>query len=470
MLLRKVFLPTHAPLIPLKGRPNPLILRDFPFREMRGERGQLKNLNFLLLALLLLFFLEFSNAQSRDLKYYLEHAKINSPLINKNRNESKIAALDLEQIKSILSKPEVNVEANVMLAPVVSHDNNTNHFKLAYDYADKYTGYDLASTDGGQYQAFVSVKQPLFTSSKYRVYLDKSDISHQLNENSIVLTLHEIEQLVGYQYIICLKSKIQIENSQSLIKEIDERLSILQKLVESALYKQTDLMLLQIEKQNYELTYKTFYDEYKNNLYDLNLICGINDTNWVDIQEVDFQIKADNTAHSQFLTSYKLDSLNIITEQTIHDLKYKPQLNLFANAGLNAVYLPSLNRLGLCAGVTFSWNIYDGNQQKIQREKSNINLQTLTFEKNNFVTQNTINKNKILNQINSLNQRANLAEEQINQYNKLLDVYSKELSQGEISVMDYKNFLKDITAKKQENLLLRMEKHALINAYNYWNY
>jgi len=36
--------------------------------------------------------------------------------------------------------------------------------------------------------------------------------------------------------------------------------------------------------------------------------------------------------------------------------------------------------------------------------------------------------------------------------------------------MDFKNLLKDITAKKQDYLLLRMEKLLLINSYNYWNY
>lgn len=410
------------------------------------------------------------NAQTRDLNYFIEQAKANSPLINKNKSQNKLADLDLKQIKSALSKPEVNLEGSVLLAPIISHDNNVTRFRLAYDNVNKYYGYDQASTDGGQYQAVVSVKQPLFTSSKYRIYADKADISRQVNENEIVLTTHEIEQLVSNQYIICLKSKMQTQNSQALLKEMDEQLPMMQKLVESAIYKQTDLMLLQIERKNYEQAIKNTEAEYKNNIYDLKLICGINDTNIIDIQDANFQLRTENATRSQFLTSFWLDSLNILTEQTINDIKYKLQLNLFTNAGLNAIYLPTLNRLGLCAGLTLSWNIYDGNQQKIQKEKSGINLQTLAFEKKSFVTQNEINKHKILSQIASLNQRVMAAEAQINQYDKLQEVYSKELSQGEISVMDYKNFTRDVAAKKQENVLLKMEKLALINTYNYWNY
>jgi outer membrane protein TolC len=423
-----------------------------------------------ILLILLLFLPGVLIAQQRDLNFYLEQAKINSPLINKNKNENKIAELDLRQIRSILSKPEVNLEANVLLAPIISHDNNSNHFELTSDGADNYNGYDLALTDGGHYQAYVSVKQPLLTGSQYKIYSNKADISQQINENSIALTIHELEQLVSYQYILCLKSSKQREISFDLVEELKNQLLIMQKLVENAIYKQTDLMLLQIEYQSYEFEYWTFQTEYKNNLYDLNLICGINDKNLVDVQEINFQLKSDILANSQFLTSYKLDSLNIITEQSINELKYKPQISLFADAGLNAAYLPSFNRLGFSSGIAFSWNIFDGNQREIQREKSTINLQTIGFEKKNFITQNDIYKNKILNQINSLDQRLKIIEEQINQYDQLYNAYQKEFSQGEVSVIDFKNVLKDIFAKKQESLLLKMDKQLLINSYNYWNY
>jgi hypothetical protein len=36
--------------------------------------------------------------------------------------------------------------------------------------------------------------------------------------------------------------------------------------------------------------------------------------------------------------------------------------------------------------------------------------------------------------------------------------------------MDFKNLMKDIAAKKQEIIQLKMEKQLLINAYNYLNY
>jgi len=423
---------------------------------------------FLILMISLLIVFKITNAQQRNLNFFLEKAKITSPLIQKNKNDTKIIELDLKQTERILKNPEINLESNVLFAPIITHTNNTNRLDITSAGADNYSGYDLGITNGGQYQAFVSLKQPLLGSMNYKVYSQKSDISHK--QNATTMTIHEIEQLVGYQYILCLKSKAQLKNAEIVQKQLDEQLSIMKKLVEQAVYKQSDLMLLQIERQNLELSNKSFEDDYKNNMYDLNLLCGIKDSAEVDIQYLNLQLKPESLSDSQFLASYKLDSLGIIADQSISELKYKPQLSAFANAGLNAVNVPTFNRLGFSAGLTFSLNLYDGNQRKLEKEKSSMNINTLQFEKNHFITQREINKDKIKSQLKSLDERRLILENQLSQYDKLYKVYENELSQGLVSVMDFKNLLKDITTKKQDYLLQEMEKQLLVNSYNYWNY
>jgi len=425
---------------------------------------------FILALIFLLFLSGIIYPQQRDLNYFLERARNTSPLIQKNKNDNKILDLDLQQTERILKNPEINLESNILFAPIITHTGTSNRLDITSAGADNYSGYDLGITNGGQYQAFVSLKQPLLENMNYKVYSKKSDISRKRNENSTTMTIHEMEQLVAYQYILCLKSKAQLKNSEIMQKQLDEQLNILKRLVENAAYKQSDLMLLQIEKQNLELNTKSFEDDFKNNLYDLNLLCGIKDTAEVDIVEIDLQLRTETSSGSQFMTSYKLDSLNIVVDQSISELKYKPQLSAFANAGLSAVNIPAFNRLGFSAGLTFSWNLYDGNQRKLEREKSNVNINTLQFEKSHFITQQEINKAKIKSQIKSLDEREVILGNQLIQYDKLYKVYENELSQGLVSVMDFKNLLKDITTKKQEYLLQKMEKQLLVNSYNYWNY
>ena len=422
------------------------------------------------LNILFLFFSTFCNAQTHDLNYYLEQAKVNSPLINKANNSNKLITLDLQRVKSILYKPVINVEGNLMFAPIISHDNNENKFQWVSEGADSYTGYDLAISDGGQYQAFVSVKQPLFLGKTYKTFSNQAEIQKEINSNNITLTVHELEQLVSRQYILCELSKQQSEISKSLLDELNDQVKIMEKLVEHAVYKQTGLMLMQIEHENFKIEYEKYVSEYKRNLSDLNLLCGISDTNTVKIEYIDLKIKPDTFTYSQFLNKYKLDSLNVLAQQNIFNRKYIPKVSLFANAGMVAVYLPSFNRFGFSTGVNFSWNIFDGHQKRIQSNKTMVELQTIEFEKQIFIKNHNTNKEKYLNLIKTIDKQMSIVKNQLKEYEKLIKLYNMELPQGQVSIMDVKNIIRDISAKKQESLQLKMQKQMLINSYNYWNF
>ncbi|MDM8160078.1 TolC family protein [Labilibaculum sp. K2S] len=410
------------------------------------------------------------NAQTRNLNYYLDQAKRNSPLIHKSRNESLLLDLDLKQVRAVLRQPEISIESNVLLAPIISHDNNSSHLQLISNGSENYNGYDLSSTDGGQYQAGISIKQPINSRFKIQSYSKNTDINKRINENNIDLTIHELEFLIGSQYLLCLKAKQQVQNSLALENQIGEQVSVMQHLVETAVYKQSNLMLLQIEQSNFEADRKMFQSEYKNDLYDLNLLCGIQDTSNVDIQDVSLVLESNMKGEQKFLKSYRLDSLNILSEQQIYNLRYKPQFYFYANAGLNAVYQPSFDRLGFSAGLSLSWTIFDGHQSRLQERKTEVNLNTIEFEKNNVISHADIRKCKIMAQIESLEQRVNVISQQLEKYDILVDTYNNELSIGEMSIMDLKNLLRDVAVKRNEMVTFTMERQALINTYNYWNY
>ncbi len=409
-------------------------------------------------------------AQQHDLDFYIEQAKNNSTLIHQNQNEKQLVQLDMEQIRKIYSKPEITVDASVLFAPIISRDNGSKQFRLVSKDAQRYTGYDLAGTDGGQYLGTVSVTQGLFNNKKIETYKDKTEIQKRISDNNIELTEHELENAVRHQYLLCLKSRRQADNNLELIKEVESEISLMNELVQHAIYKQSDLKILEITRQNYEQNYETYNAEYRDNIYNLNLLCGVDEGADVEVEPVEFQLNKNAVANSRFLTSYYLDSLAIIADLKINELKYQPQVNWFANAGMNAVYIPSFNRLGFSTGATFNLTLFDGNQRKTELQKSQINLENLQFDKQQTKIQNRIQRNFTMDKLNSLDKRISLTDSQLVQYNDLLNMYKSLLAQGDISVMDYSYMLKDISEKKQEKLLFEMEKQMVINAYNYWNY
>ncbi len=427
-------------------------------------------MKFFLLHTYLLLFAITANAQTRNLDYYQKQAQNNSPLIKSAKNKNKLLQLDIQNVKAVLSKPAVSLKGNLLFAPIIAHDNNKNQFQWITETADSYTGYDLGYSDGGQYQATVSLKQPLFTAETYKAYSKQADIQTQLNINEIELTKHELEMLVNRQYFLCLLAKKQAQISKSLSDELDNQLQITEKLVEHALYKQIDLMLMKIEIENYKSEYEKYLSEYTENLQDLNLICGINNSDSTDIEDVTILAKPDAISDSHFSDTFRLDSLSVLAKQSVFDRQYRPQVNLVADAGMNAVYLPSFDRFGFAVGINFTWTVFDGNQKDIQHKKSLIELQNIEYQKQNFTTTQNINKQKYLTKIQAAETQINIIKNQLAAYEKLIKLYQLELSNAQISITDFNNIIRDISEKKQEKLRLEIQKQLLINSYNYWNY
>lgn len=408
-------------------------------------------------------------AQS-NLEYYISTAQQNSPLINDTKNMSAVNALELERLKAIYRKPQVGVTAGYLFSPIISTDNNKTTVRLNADNATNYYGYDLANSNGGLYQAMLNVTQPLFNGKSYKTASELYTVASQISDNTTKLTEHDLEKFVTDQYILCLQDLKQIEFSELMIDLLNDQKDILTKLVQSSIYKQSDLMLLMIESQTTEAQLTTFKANYYRDLMDLNILSGINDTKLVQIEPIELVLNTDKS-QSAFLEKYRLDSLNLIAQQRVLNLKYKPQLNFFANTGLSAVYAPTVpNRFGFSAGLSFSYNFFDGNQKSINRNKALLLTQTVSFYKSNFVTQNTLRKSKIITELASYTDRLAIAEEQLKEYKLLLNSYKMEIVSGELSIINYVAILKNMVLIQRDYTLLLSQKQSLINTYNYWNW
>lgn len=180
-----------------------------------------------------------------------------------------------------------------------------------------------------------------------------------------------------------------------------------------------------------------------------------------------------NTARetSHFLEKYKLDSTNLIAQQNSFETKYLPQINLFGNSGLNAVYAPTIpSRIGFSAGLSLSYPLSDGGQKKLNREKINVQQNAVAFNREIFESQNQVRKAKILNELASYSSKIEIAEQQLNDYQTLLESYKKEILSGQLTIINYLSVLKNMAAAQRDYILLYSQQQTLINTYNYWNW
>lgn len=405
-----------------------------------------------------------------NLSYYKLAAKKNSPLINDNNNQNKANQLEVKRLKAFYTKPQIGITANYLFSPIISTDNNKTTFEPNTSGATNYYGYDLAYSNGGTYQAMLNVTQPLFNKKRFGTASEQLNVIAKINDNNTQISEHDIEKIVTDQYILCLQDTKQIAYAATMVKLLSDQKEILRKLVDSSIYKPSDLTLLNIEHQNFLAQLTNFNANYQRDLLDLNILCGINGTALVQLQNSDLALNSTVT-NSLFLEKYNLDSLNLMAQQKAFELKYKPQLNLFANTGLNAVYAPTIpNRFGISAGLSFSYNFFDGNQKSISRNKTELLEKSISFYKDNFISQNTVRKSKLLTEIQSLTDRIAIAEQQLKQYELLLNSYKKEIISGQLSIINYTMVLKNMATTQRDYTLLFSQQQSLINGYNYWNW
>ena len=436
---------------------------------------------------LLLFFglcLSYQASAQKNLSYYIEQAKTFSPLAKDNRNQSKINLLETERLRAALTKPQLIFNTGFTIAPILDFDNNKTRLDFNSQGSNNYLGLDLGGTNGGNYQAMFGLTLPLWATEKFKPIAEQLVIGNKINVNNIELNNHDLEKNVADQYITCLFDLKQIDFITRFIILIDEQRTIVRKLAEAALAKQSDLTLLNIESQKQNINLTSYRNNYRRDFLDLNVLCGINDTAIQIIEPLDSSLdiktwtaqKLDMLSQNpksnlRFVEKYRLDSLNALIAQNVFELKYKPQINAVINAGLNGNYIPDLaKRFGWSAGVAMSVYLFDGKQKEINRNKTTLLMQTAATYKETFLTQNTVRKKRILNEIKSLQDRQISLDGQIKEYDKLLEAYKLELVRGQISVLNLVTALKDLTTLQQDFITIQTQQQLLINAYNYWNW
>ena len=399
---------------------------------------------------------------------YIRIAKENSPLIRDFKNQSIANKAEAERVKALFNKPRLDLIGNYLLAPVYNTDKN--QLELNPKSAVNYYGYDLGNTNGGAYQALLTLTKPLFNIRVSETVANQSVVTAQVNDNAAILSAHDLEKLVTDQYILCLQDNKQADYARDMLALLAQQTGIVKKFVEHGLLKSSDITLINIEQEGIQGLLATYEANYHRDFLDLKLLAGIKDTLVVILDSVSIHLKPEVGA-SAYLNKYRLDSLALEMAQKAFETKYKPQISLFTNTGLNANYIPAIpNRFGLSAGISLTWNILDGRQKYLNRNKTDALLNSVKGYKENFRIQNPVRKAKILAELSAYGNRITIARRQIDAYNELLNAYKRQIIQGELSVIDFINVLKNKSATERDYVLLQTNRNLLINSYNYWNW
>jgi outer membrane protein TolC len=292
-------------------------------------------------------------SQEQTLDYFLQMGIKNSPLIRDLNGQIRSNRIDSMLIKA-MNKPRVDFRGYAFYAPVV------NNF-----------GYSEILTNIANLTSVMNVSQQLFYKKTLEAKLLKTGFQRQSLVNTVRLTENTMKKVVTSAYLDTWFTFSDISVNIELVSFAKEQEKILKTLTENGIYKQTDYLSFMIDLQGQELQVRELNLQFRKQVSDLYILCGIRDTGvFAPVKPELWNPPPVKKESSPLFIRFYLDSLRITNEKILIDRNYKPAVSWFTDAGLinndpKVIY----QNFGLSLGLNFTLPVYDGNQRKLNQQK-----------------------------------------------------------------------------------------------------
>ncbi len=417
---------------------------------------------------LLIFFVFISNAINAQLTFpeLFEKAKGQSPEFVSLEASRDFLVLEASRIKAENLAPKAYLSSDVLFAPYFNNNGeiiSTTPQNLAI-------GYDAGITNGGLYSFLFNAEIPVFNHKQVGNLLEQNMLEITKTETRINALAIELKHSLALQYLDAQISQVEFQNLQENLKLLKQQLVITKSLTGHGLYRYVDYRLLQTACTADSIELKNREASYLLKLNQLKIICGITDTSFSQLSDFEPRLNQGEIDSSVFLQTYIQDSLAVVIQQKVFENQYKPQVRMYANTGLNSTSIPYLgNHFGLSAGVQLTYTLFDGKQKQINRQQQLVLMEQATREKE--IKQSEVQKQKTsyLNAIQALDISIEKEERLQKDYSEILSIYTNELQNAQVGIIDYLNFLQLFNQKKMALENHKIERNKLIVEYNYWN-
>lgn len=328
-------------------------IRSVQHNEPHMNSGQHRYTHALAVLLAIVLNITGSAYGQRDLDHFLQIGETNSPLLRDLENQNTILGLDSAKVNATYG-PQVNGTGGFLYAP-----RGTKW------------GYDEAITNGGLYSAVVGGSIPLFTGGRKRTQLDSISTQGSTLRISAANAVLDLRRVITAQYITAYADQQASNFVETQVRLLDEEERVIRKLTEKGLYQQTDLLTLRVNLQAQRIVLLQANALFRNDLHQLNLLCGITDTTGTSLIAPSLEPPQDfEPRNSPMIQQFVLDSVtNTIADRTV-DAAYQPRLTAGADLGLNAISISTIpNRFGGSAGLNLSVPIFDGRQRQLEHSR-----------------------------------------------------------------------------------------------------
>ena len=389
-------------------------------------------------------------SQSHDLDFFLSEGLKNSPMLNDFRNRISSAYADSLLIRAE-KMPRVEASSQLQYFPVY-----------------KNFGYDEVITDGGNYSALMGVSQNILnkktTTNRYRsVQIEKQSIGVTAK-----LTEMELRKVITGQYLATFAAYSDLKFNTSFLALSQEENDIVRHFVENGIFRRTDYLSLLVETQAQEILVGQLKGAFRKEMMLLNRICGINDTLPVELEEpLLVESPIPDFSSSPLFRQYLLDSMKIENEKVYIDLRYKPKVSWFADAGfLTSNPWNFYNHFGYSAGLSLSIPVYDGRQRDYERQKLELSENSRRFYSENYRIQYDQQASQLKGELRSLEETILKTRNQLGTSGRLVRDLKTQLEAGMVNMTDYINAIKNYRNINRNLILVNIQRLQVINEIN----
>jgi outer membrane protein TolC len=391
--------------------------------------------------------------QACTLEGFLDKGVSNSPAIKDISNQ-----ILSNQYDSLIARaaylPQVNFNGYLMYAPSVNG-----------------WGYSEVITNGQQLAGTLNVNHQIFNKKTREANYEKYGLESGSLANSRNISVNELKRAITAQYLAVFAAAEERNFQQDILVTMKHQLTVLKSWTEKGIYRQTDYLAFQVEIMTLERNIRDLDLQYRKEFWNLNLICGNNDTTSCNLQLPEFRDTTNKTAeNSIYFRQFRIDSLLILNEKSLVDRRYAPAVSWFADGGLvnnEPRYL--YQNFGISAGLNITLPVFDGNQRKINYDKFRIREETRKNYQENF----RFRYQAQLNQLQAELERIRISmvenEKQVSLIRELVAADKVLLNIGSAPMItDYILVLKNLVEAQHAGLLYKIRTQYILNEINYW--
>lgn len=329
---------------------------------------------------------------------------------------------------------------------------------------------DIESPSKDQYSTSVDIMQPVYDggirkNKKEVLNFDAHATSLNTEQNII-----EIKKQTTALYFGILQLKKQAEILENQEEILQEKLRMVKALVNEGVLLLADQQMLEtelIKLQQAIINTATRLSRFKTALAlqmgEANASINLPDSFTDNVTLLD-QAKAYPPLALAENSINKIDQSKKLLSAT-----RLPQLYLFAQLGYGK---PALNFLSssfdsyYIVGARLSWNIWDWNQLKLQKDQLDIQKQLISIESENISTMHAIELEQIKQEINNFDLLLLKDDELIAKNQQIVKSYESRMNEGSITFSDYLqalNMLKNARLNAANHILAKNQKTIEFN-------